>query len=224
MAEAGSRATRSATFSSGQSLAAAGIIAAIPDYRLYPDVTFPGFVEDGARAVSAVLEASRAGGSGIPAGDHPIFLMGHSAGAHIAALLTYDERYLRRAGVPASAIAGFIGLAGPYDFLPLTSDRFRRIFPAETRAASQPIDFVDAADPPALLISGTDDRTVEPRNSQALAETVQHEGGRAELRLYPDVGHIAAVLGFSTTIAGDSEIREAVLAFIREQRWPGRTD
>ncbi len=207
----------------GQSLAAAGVIVAIPDYRLYPEVTFPGFVEDGARAVAAVLEMSRKGGSGVPAGAHPIFLMGHSAGAHIAALLGYDGRYLRSAGVPASAIAGLVGLAGPYDFLPLTSDRNRRIFPPETHGASQPVDFVDASDPPALLISGVGDETVRPSNSQSLARKIQQAGGRAELGLYRDVSHIGAVVALATAIDGDSEIREAVLAFIRRHSTPRRT-
>lgn len=198
----------------GQSLADAGIIAVVPDYRLYPEVTFPGFVEDGALAVAAVLEEARRGRPGMPAGDHPLFLMGHSAGAHIAAMLTYDERYLRAAGVPASVVRGFVGLAGPYDFLPLTSDRYRRIFPPESREASQPVNFVDGSEPPALLISGAEDETVRPRNSRALAQRVRQTGGRAELQLYPDTGHIGPVAALATALSSDSAIREAVLDFI----------
>lgn len=201
----------------GQSLAAAGVITVIPDYRVYPEVVFPEFVKDGAQAVSEILKASRVGRAGIPAGDHPIFLMGHSAGAHIAALLSYDERYLRAAGVPPSAISGFIGLSGPYDFLPLTSERYKRIFLPETRAASQPVNFADASDPPALLISGLEDRTVEPRNTQALAQSIRQAGGQAEVRLYPDLGHIEAIAALATAIPGDSEIRQAVLSFIRQR-------
>ena len=45
--------------------------------------------------------------------------MGHSAGAHMAALLTLDSRYFAAAGQPRPHIAGVIGLSGPYDFLPL---------------------------------------------------------------------------------------------------------
>lgn len=201
----------------GQSLAAAGIIAAIPDYRLYPEVTFPGFVIDGAEATAAILQASLAGHFGIPAGNRPIFLMGHSAGAHIAALLNYDQRYLRGAGVPEAAIAGFIGLAGPYDFLPLKSERYRRIFPQSTRGASQPVTFVDRSDPPALLITGGDDAIVEPRNSLALADKALQEGGQVEVMVFPEIGHVEAVLALSTAIPLNRRIRDAVVTFVRSR-------
>ena len=96
----------------GNALADAGIIAAIPDYRVYPEVVFPAFVQDAARAFAAVHR--RFGSS------RPVFVMGHSAGAHIAALLALDPRYLRQVGLDnCNDVAGLIGLAGPYDFLPL---------------------------------------------------------------------------------------------------------
>ena len=201
----------------GQSLAAAGIIAAIPDYRLHPEVRFPAFVEDGARAVAAVLQATRGGQFGIPAGHHPVFLMGHSAGAHIAALLSYDERYLQSAGGRPSEISGFIGLAGPYDFLPLTSERYRRIFPEATREASQPVNFVDASDPPALFITGADDQTVDPKNSRALAQELRRANVEAETRFLEDLGHIEAVVALATALSANSHVREAVLGFIRSR-------
>lgn len=201
----------------GQSLARAGIVAAIPDYRLYPEVTFPGFVEDGARAVATVREAARRGAEGLPPGEHPLFLMGHSAGAQIAALLAHDARYLRAAGVPDGTVRGFVGLAGPYDFLPLTSERYRRIFPEASRAASQPVAFVDASDPPALLITGDADRTVEPRNSRSLFRRIQEAGGRAELQVVPGLGHVEAVVALSTVLPGGSEVRDAVIDFVRRQ-------
>ncbi len=131
----------------GQSLASEGFIVAIPDYRIYPEVRFPGFVEDGARAVAAVEGLVRKGGGGVPAGRHPVFLMGHSAGAQIAALLAYDGRYLAKAGASNASLAGFIGLSGPYDFLPLKEERYKRIFPPALRDASQPVRFVSAGDP-----------------------------------------------------------------------------
>ena len=127
----------------GQALASRGYLTAIPDYRTYPDVRFPAFVEDAAQAV-AFLAAGGATGE-----RRPIVLVGHSAGAQIAALLAFDGRYLAAAGAPVcETIAGFAGLAGPYDFLPLKEERYKRIFPEATRPQSQPIAFVDDATPP----------------------------------------------------------------------------
>ena len=108
----------------GRTLAAKGFIAVVPDYRVYPEVVFPGFVEDAALAVAWVFEnASRFNGD-----PTQIFLMGHSAGAHIAAMLALDESYLDAREHSPQQLAGWIGLSGPYDFLPLQSRRLKKIF------------------------------------------------------------------------------------------------
>lgn len=101
----------------GEALAAHGVVAIIPDSRTYPDVRFPAFVDDAARAV-AWAHAHAAENGGNP--DH-LFIMGHSAGAHIAAMLATDAHYLDAVGLKPRDLSGFIGLAGPFDFPPLTS-------------------------------------------------------------------------------------------------------
>ena len=201
----------------GQSLASAGIIVAIPDYRIYPEVKFPGFVEDGAKAVAAIALAARDGRAGLKAGRHPLFLMGHSAGAQMAALLSLDPHYLADAGLAAPRLAGFVGLAGPYDFLPLTDKRYIPIFPPRLLPSSQPVNFVTAAAPPMLLIAGADDTTVKPANSVSLGEKVRAAGGSARVDIRPGVDHIGAVSGLATALPiGDRTIRSSVLAFIKE--------
>jgi acetyl esterase/lipase len=105
----------------GQALSSRGYVTVIPDYRLYPDVRFPVFVEDGAASVAWVKENIAASANGI-------VLVGHSAGAHLAALLALDTRYLSREGISERTISGMIGLAGPYAFEPENFRRFRGIF------------------------------------------------------------------------------------------------
>jgi acetyl esterase/lipase len=201
----------------GQSLASDGVIVAIPDYRVFPEVQFPAFVEDGAKAVAAVAQAVREGRHGLVAGAHPLFLMGHSAGAQIAALLSLDRHYLADAGLAGRPLAGLIGLAGPYDFLPLTDERYKRVFPPRLRPASQPVNFVTAAAPPMLLVAGAADTTVKPDNSRSLAEKVRAAGGSATVDIRPGVDHIGAVSGLATALPlGDRTIRATVLAFIKE--------
>ncbi|WP_245318828.1 alpha/beta hydrolase [Consotaella salsifontis] len=198
----------------GQSLASANIAVAIPDYRLYPDTVFPGFVKDAARAVATV---HRALGEGqyLPEGDHPLFLMGHSAGAEIAGLVALDGSYLRAEGADPSKIAGFIGLAGPYDFLPLKEERYRRIFPAATRAQSQPINYVSRASPPMLLIAGTDDTTVDPANTRRLADKASAVGAKVEAALVPGQTHIGVLSALATALPfRDTSIRARILDFI----------
>lgn len=200
----------------GQSLASAGFVVAIPNYRLYPQVTFPGFVDDGAKAVAAVARLGREGGHGLPAGRHPLFLMGHSAGAQIAALLAFDERYLRRVGLNAHDLSGFVGLAGPYDFLPIQEERYKRIFPAATREASQPVRFVDGREPPALLISGLADTTVNPDETRSMARAIVAKGGRVETRYYPGLDHVGAVSSLATALPlGNPDLRDTVIRFLK---------
>src|SRR5262245_57510013 len=107
-----------------EALTSRGYVAVIPGYRLYPDAAFPGFVEDAAQAIAWVhAHAAEIGGD--PA---RVYVMGHSAGAHIGAMLTYDEHFLKDAGGDSTWLAGFIGLSGPYDFLPLTDPVLETMF------------------------------------------------------------------------------------------------
>src|SRR5579862_822645 len=119
----------------GKALARRGYVAVVPDYRIYPEARYPDFVEDGARVVRWVKDnVSRFGGD-----PEKIFLQGHSAGAHIAAMLAIDARWLREVGLePRRDIAGLIGLAGPYDFLPLRDEVLKVIF-GGNRPETQPI-------------------------------------------------------------------------------------
>jgi acetyl esterase/lipase len=179
-----------------QALTSQGFVAVLPDYRLYPEVTFPGFVEDGALAVRWVHDHAREIG-GDPA---HVYLMGHSAGAHIAALLTLDDRYLRNVGLDRDAVRATVGLSGPYDFVPPPGDRADF---GMSRASTQPdpqiepIHFVDGHAPPMLLIQGESDTTVYPANSVALAARIHAAGGEARLIVYPHVDHVGVVLALA---------------------------
>ena len=176
----------------GAALAARGLLTVIPDYRTYPQAAFPGFVEDAAAAVAwAKAHASEYGGD-----PGRVFLIGHSAGAHIAAMLTLDAQWLNTVGLdPRRDLAGFVGIAGPYDFLPLESETLKIIFgPSEQLARTQPINFVMGGEPPTLLITGGFDLSVDPRNSERLAAKIESLGGHADVIKYPMIGH-ALVLG-----------------------------
>ena len=132
-------------------LARQGHVVVVPDYRLYPQVRFPAFLNDCARAV-AWTQTHLASIGGDP---HHVFLMGHSAGAYNAIMLAVDQRYLAAVGTSRDRLAGAIGLAGPYDFLPMTGPEVRAVFaPADDGPTTQPINYVDGHAPPLLLLAG----------------------------------------------------------------------
>lgn len=175
----------------GEALARHGIVAVLPDYRHYPQVRFPAFVEDAARAVAW----TRAHVAELGGDPQRIFLAGHSSGAHLAALLATDARYLQAVGLHPRDLRGVAGLAGPYDFLPLTDPVLQDLFGAERDwPASQPVSFVDGDEPPFLLLHGEDDRVVWPRNSTRLAARLRAAGVPVQERRYADLGHVRILL------------------------------
>ena len=182
----------------GAALASLGFVVVIPDYRLYPEVRYPAFLEDNAAALDWTRRhIHRFGGD-----TSPPFLMGHSAGAYNAAMLTLDPRWLLAFGrTPRADLRGMVGLAGPYDFLPLDSDELRDIFlPGRPLRSTQPIEHVDGQNPPVLLLAGTADRVVRPSNTIRLAQRIRAEGGFVEERLYPGVGHVEIIGAFAGTL------------------------
>src|SRR4051812_47410164 len=142
----------------GQLLASEGFVVVIPDYRLYPTVRYPAFLEDGAAALRWTQDGIAAYG-----GDpRALFLMGHSAGAYNALMLGLDRRYAAAAGFDAGRLCGIIGLAGPYDFK-FDSALLRGIFGSASRPSEAlPVTYADRAAAPVLLVVGDADQTVDP--------------------------------------------------------------
>ena len=181
----------------GASLAAQGIVTVVPDYSIFPPARFPMFVEDAARAVRFARQRSPQWG-GDPA---RLVLMGHSAGAYIAAMLSFDPRWLRQVGLNSQIdLSGLIGLAGPYDFLPIESRTLRTIFGGANRPETQPIFFITGKEAPTLLITAWRDRLVSPENSRRMAEKIHAHGGVAEERTYLGVGHLTLIGAFAPAL------------------------
>lgn len=190
-----------------RALASRGFVVAVPDYRLVPQVRFPTFVEDGAAAVRLVAAIAQSLGGD---GDR-IILAGHSAGAYNAAMLAYDERFL---GVDRRRVRGFIGLAGPYDFLPFDGPVTRMAFGnAPDPAATQPVSFVGDGDPPALIASAAEDRTVHRRNSDSLAAKLRAAGVPVERKHYEGIGHVGILTAMARPWRGRAGVLDDVTRF-----------
>jgi acetyl esterase/lipase len=195
----------------GAALAGLGYVAVLPDYRHYPEVRLEGFMEDAARAANwAVLHAAE-----YHADPLRLYLMGHSSGAHMAALLALDPRYFQAVGVPVPPIAGVIGLSGAYDFLPLTDADLEDMFgPPDRYEDSQPIHFVHAGAPPMLLVAGDADQEVLPKNTRNLAAALRASDVRVTLHMYPRLGHADTVAALSKPARGRAPVLAAIAEFI----------
>jgi acetyl esterase/lipase len=193
-----------------EALVSQGWVAVIPDYRKYPAVRWPVFVEDCAAAAEWTARHSKDWG-GDP--GH-VLAMGHSAGAHIVTLLALDPRYARLMPTLPS-FAGVIGLSGPYDFLPLTGPTVRKIFAtADDLQLTQPIHFADHRAAPMLLMHGDDDDTVWPRNTSNLAQALRAAGSAVEEIHYPGVDHLRMVVALARPFRSHYRVLEDIAAFV----------
>ena len=198
----------------GHALASRGYLAVIADYRLYPDVHYPEILQDAARAVAwAAMESGRHGGD--PA---RLFVMGHSAGAYNAAMLALDASLLARHGMRPHDLRGWIGLAGPYDFLPIENTTTRPVFfYPDTPASSQPINHVTAEAPPALLIAPLPgrDKLVNPqRNTGGLAMALRAHQRPVTETYFDKVSHTTLLALLASSLRMLAPTLDAVSAFI----------
>jgi acetyl esterase/lipase len=196
----------------GAALAQLGYVAILPNYRVYPEVRFPAFLDDAARTVLwAQQHAAEYGGN-----PHRLVLMGHSAGAHMAAMLAVNHSYLLRAGANPHDIIGLIGLSGPYDLKPNTPV-LNTIFSAPYLPADwQVLPYVGADAPPALLVHGGADTLVFPRNTEDMAAALRAHCVHAQIRIYPGKSHADTVAGLSIPARRRTPVLGDVAEFMKQ--------
>ncbi|WP_296188112.1 alpha/beta hydrolase [Pseudomonas sp. UBA1879] len=199
----------------GEALASRGIVAVLADYRLYPQVHYQGFLDDSAKAVGWTHQHIHE-----YRGDPSrLYVMGHSAGAYNAAMLALAPKWLATVDMKPSMLSGWIGLAGPYDFLPIENPEVKPVFYfPNSPPDSQPINHVSAASPPALLIAAKDDTVVNPRrNTGGMAERLRRQGVPVRELYFSKPGHATLVATFSRPMRGLAPVLDEVVAFVHGQ-------
>lgn len=197
----------------GRALARAGFLVVIPDYRKVPDVLFPAFLDDAVEA-AAWVQANIAGHGGDP---ERVAVMGHSAGAWQAVMLALDAERLAAAGVAPSFIKAGVGLSGPYDFHPFTSDRAIAAFSEWPRPAeTQPISYARADAPPLLLVTSDGDETVRPKNANNLGARLTALGARVAVKNYGPLDHEEIVMALSVPFRGKGPVLADSVAFLEQ--------
>jgi acetyl esterase/lipase len=195
-----------------RAFAESGYVVVIPDYRLIPTHAFPAFLEDGAAAV-AWTENNIARHGGDP---EKIFVAGHSAGAHIGAMLSLNPSWLAKAKASRDVIKGFAGIAGPYDFLPLTNPAAIAAFGSlPDQKQSQPVTFANKDAPPMVLFAGNKDTLVKPNNATALAAAQKSAGASAEVIIYDGVDHQDSIMALAQPFRGKATVLSVTTAFFQ---------
>jgi len=198
-----------------QALSSNQFITVIGDYRRYPQALFPEIINDSKNIVEWVKTYI----SHFHGDSNRIFLMGHSAGAHLAAMLTLNENYLKPETY--QSIKGFIGLAGPYDFLPLTESYQKIVFgPTAKYPTSQPINFVSGTEPPLLLLQGILDEDVLPKNAKNLSRKIKQMRGCAKLQLYKNTDHTEILGALAIPIRDNKPVLTDIIKFLQHYSIP----
>lgn len=196
----------------GEALASKGMLTLVADYRLYPEVRYPDFLTDCAQAVAYGLREAKALG-----GDPKrVFVMGHSAGAYNTAMLALDERWLRATGHSTSELAGFIGLAGPYDFLPIVNPDAKPVFfHPNYPSGTQPIEYARRDAPRAFLAAPIDDKLVNPqRSTMGLAKRLQDAGATVTVKMYDRVNHMTLAGAFARPLRWLAPVLDDVASYV----------
>ncbi|SNC76393.1 Acetyl esterase/lipase [Hymenobacter gelipurpurascens] len=184
----------------GRRLAKQGVVAVVINYRLAPAVEVPAMADDCARAVAWTVEHIREYG-----GDpQRLFLMGHSAGGGLAALLASDNQVLARRGLAQNPVRGVI-LDDPagldmYDYLQKMQypgdAQYLVPFgkePAVWRQVSA-MYHVTASTPPFLLFVGGETYPSISSSSEKFRQKLVSLGQQPVLKVLPGKKHAPMVL------------------------------
>ena len=194
-----------------------GFVFVSVNYRLAPEVTHPVYVQDVAKAI-AWLHAHVAEYGGDPS---RMVVMGHSSGAHLAALVSTDERYLEQAGSGLNAIRGVVVLdGGGYDIPRMVKSgelfaqgRYERAFTEDAaiwKDASPVTHVAPEKGIPPFLVVHAGKREASQEQANVFAAALQGAGVRAEIYHEPDKNHIT--LNSAIGKKGDATT-EAILTF-----------
>ena len=197
----------------GEALASQGIAVVVADYRLSPEVRYPVFLQDSAQAMRWAFENAQKYG----ANPNRIFVMGHSAGAYNAAMLALDKRWLAGAGLSPARLAGWIGLAGPYDFLPIGDRKTQVAFEwPGTPPDSQALFHASSASPPALLLAPEIDSLVNTqRSTVGMTQRLKSSGVQVESELFDTVSHVSIVATMASVLRSRAPVLERVTGFVK---------
>jgi len=192
----------------GNRFAKEGILTVIPSYRLAPKHPHPAQIEDVSAAFNWVVRRiSEFGGD-----TNRIFVAGHSAGGHLAALLTLDEQYLRHFGLSPDLIRGTIALSGVFN---LTLDQGQSsVFGTdpEVRKRASPLFHVRPVRPPFLLTYCQWDYWSLPAQAKEFHAALSDAEAFSQLVFIPRENHISEMVNVPNE---EDPTARAMLGFIQ---------
>ena len=131
-------------------------------------------------------------------------------------MVTVAPEFLGAEGLSPSIIRAAAGLAGPYDFLPLDVTESKEAFKGvKDLESTQPVNRLSRGKPvpPIMLLHGSADDFVYPRNTKALAAGLRRTGHVVVEKYYSGIGHVDILLALSKPGRDKAPVVDDVLGF-----------
>lgn len=198
----------------GESLARAGYVTGVMNYRLAPEHRYPDYVQDAAAALRWLRDhAAEYGG-----GADNLFVTGHSAGGFNAVEVVDNARWLKEAGVPISAVRGVIGIAGPYSYDFRGAPTAVAFPPDATPGEVMPDRHVRPDAPPHLLLVAANDTTVGKQNALKMESALKRAGVPVTRTVLPKLNHATIIAAVARPLTFLGATRQEVVDFIEAHR------
>lgn len=199
-----------------KALAARGLVALNVNYRLAPRVKHP----EPARDVAYALRWTRENIAKYQGTPERVFLSGHSAGGHLAALIALDSTYLDGVGLPVTTIKGVVGICAVYSLSHFAGRNWmaehlmlRKAFGKDhgLRAQASPVNHVRAGAPPFLLLNAEEDERLE-EEADELCTLLHNHGVSAETSIISGTNHFTIL---SLVGNGDDTLIDRIAEFVK---------
>jgi acetyl esterase/lipase len=200
----------------GNRYALEGFVTVVPSYRLAPKHPHPAQIEDVAAAFAWTVAHVREYG-----GDtNRIFVAGHSAGAHLAALLSLDHTYLAAQHLSPSSIRGVLAWSGVYDLT--NGEGQEAVFGKDhlVRQQASPLSHVKAGGSPFFVSYCEWDYFSLPGQARAFSHALSAAGVPSQLLFIPAENHLSEMLNIASA---DDPLVKAALAFMSANQFGGNT-
>lgn len=197
----------------GQSLAQAGYITAVINYRKAPEHVYPDYVEDTAKAIAWSYNNA----ASLHADPQRFAVMGHSAGAFNMMAAVSNEDFLAPYGMSPSDISAVVGIAGPYSY------DFRQFgsasaFPADaTPDEVMPDRHIKGQQPPYLLLTAEKDKTVYDQNTIKMTQALRAYGATVENGSIKGASHATSIGAMATPLRWVNNVRAQVLSYLAKE-------
>lgn len=197
----------------GQSLAKAGYVTAVINYRKAPEHVYPDYVEDTAKAIAWSYQNAPS----LYADPQRLAVIGHSAGAFNAVAAIANEDFLAPYGISPDDIKAVVGIAGPYSY------DFRKFESASAFAADATPDEVmpdrqiKGSQPPYLLLTAENDNIVYDTNTIKMTQALKDRGVTVENGVINGASHATSIGAMAPPLRWVNDVRAQVLSYLDKE-------